>query len=392
MADYGTSMVLPPMLVPHVCAALQDAVDQLAVLGALMPAKHAETGSFMDTIAGEEINRIIEEQKELEAQYDKLLEERAVFEEDEDLHALEENEKGLREIAQRLKTSTALLCKNLKSKPNSLDNVMKIHDDRKFVMDVLDTTIDHLVQHNSFEVLVDQVALEEERNSAVTEVIFKERRSRERVKQLKAEIQRVKEAKELDVHERNELIAQLKDQRQETRVRTQMETDYIGRSAQVAVQMANKRKDMTKADLEAKISELKKQIEEEKRVHSELETFLKRSHAKLATQLDEWSDKFDQDNEAKQQELEKMRDKRAQDLARLQDLTETYNEYDRVVAQDRKKKLKMQEDAQRSVRELAAAIRIQAWWRGIIVRNKLGSNKDKKKGKGKKSGKKKKKK
>ena len=84
-------------------------------------------------------------------------------------------------------------------------------------------------------------------------------------------------------------------------------------------------------------------------MHSELETFLKRSHAKLATQLDEWSDKFDQDNEAKQQELEKMRDKRAQDLARLQDLTETYNEYDRVVAQDRKKKLKMQEDAQRLV-------------------------------------------
>ncbi|EGD78293.1 hypothetical protein PTSG_09359 [Salpingoeca rosetta] len=386
------STVLPPLLVPHVCAVLQDAVDQLAVLGGLMPAKHNEGGGFMDTIAGEEITRIIEEQRGLEAEYDQLLAERAELEEDEDLQALEENEKALREIAQRLKLSTTLLCKNLKSKPNSLDNVMKIHNDRKFVLDVLDSTIDNLVHHNSYEVLVDQVEQEREENNAITEVIQKERKSREMVKQLKAEIQRVKDQKEHDIQERNELIAQLKDQRQEARVRTQMETDYIERSAQVSVQMANKRKQMSKSEVEERIAAIKQQMEEEKRVHAELETFLKRSHAKLAAQLDEWSEKFDQDNEAKQQELEKLRDKRAQDLAKLQDLTETYNEYDRVIAQDRKKKLKLQEDAQRSVRELAAAIRLQAWWRGILVRHKLGPHKDKKAKKGKKSGKKKKKK
>lgn len=43
-----------------------------------------------------------------------------------------------------------------------------------------------------------------------------------------------------------------------------------------------------------------------------------------------------------------------------------------------------------AVRELSAAIRIQAWWRGMMVRHKLGPFKQKKsKGKGK--GKKKKK-
>lgn len=50
---------------------LQDAVDQLAVLGALMPAKTTDVNdSFIDTIAGEEVARIISEQRELEAEYD----------------------------------------------------------------------------------------------------------------------------------------------------------------------------------------------------------------------------------------------------------------------------------------------------------------------------------
>lgn len=66
-------------------------------------------------------------------------------------------------------------------------------------------------------------------------------------------------------------------------------------------------------------------------------------------QLDEWSEKFDQDNETKQQELDKLRDVRAQDLVKLQDLTETYNEYERVITKDRKQKQKLQDAAQRLV-------------------------------------------
>eukprot|EP01147_Barroeca_monosierra_P009535 gene9535-1765_t len=382
---------LPQEFLPQTCAILEDAVDQLAVLGALMPAKTTDVNdSFIDTIAGEEVARIISEQRELEAEMSnslkvlfsndavvlQLLDEHAQLEQTEDIAALDENEKALRRVAEALKTSTILLCKNLKTKQGSLDNIMKIHDDRKFVLQVLEQTIDQLLHDGSYKMLFDNVSKEQEENNAVTEIIQRERKSRDAIKHLKAEIVRMQEQKEVDIRERNELIAQLKDQKQEARVRTQMETDYIERSAQVGIQMANKRKDLKKAELLETISKIQQQLRDEHRVHSELETFLKRSHAKLTAQLDEWSEKFDQDNETKQQELDKLRDVRAQDLVKLQDLTETYNEYERVITKDRKQKQKLQDAAQRSVRELAAAIRIQAWWRGVLVRHKLDVQQD----------------
>ena len=58
-------------------------------------------------------------------------------------------------------------------------------------------------------------------------------------------------------------------------------------------------------------------------------------------------------------------------------------------------KEKAKADALRSVVELAAAVRVQAWWRGLMVRHKLGpfkgsgGKKSAKKGKKGKKGKKK---
>jgi hypothetical protein len=83
-------------------------------------------------------------------------------------------------------------------------------------------------------------------------------------------------------------------------------------------------------------------------------------------QLDEWSAKYEQDTEAKRVALEELKANQAKTLRQLQgvcicgpvvlsqntyslpDLTEQYNEYDKIVKQDAKRKKKMKEAAERS--------------------------------------------
>ena len=68
-----------------------------------------------------------------------------------------------------------------------------------------------------------------------------------------------------------------------------------------------------------------------------------------------------------------------------------YTEYQKVCQSDRKRRDRQRKQAQQAVRDMAAAVKIQAWWRGMLVRHKLGPFAGKKKGKGKKGkGKKKK--
>jgi len=72
----------------------------------------------------------------------------------------------------------------------------------------------------------------------------------------------------------------------------------------------------------------------------------------------------------------------------LQELTQKYHEYSKVVEEDRQEKERLRKEAEREKEENLACTRIQAWWKGIMVRKQLGPYKPKKKGKkGKKSGK-----
>eukprot|EP00049_Salpingoeca_infusionum_P019285 m.361198 g.361198 ORF g.361198 m.361198 type:complete len:388 (+) comp19408_c0_seq1:269-1432(+) len=378
--------LVPPVLVPQLTAVLNDAIDQLAVLGGTSQSRQTERDLMMETIVGDEIARIVGEQRDLEQRYDDLLEQRTALQEQSDMTGLAQNDAALRDVAQKLKASTVLLCKNLRSKPGSLDNSIKVQSDRKYLQGVLEDLVVGVSGYNTFESLEDEVTLAHEEAAEVEATIERERAARAQIRRLKAEIERVRKEKATDAYEKTELIAQLKDQRQEVRVRTQMEKSYMVKSAQVQVQTAAKRKQIHSKELEKHIAELKDQIAEETLVHEELKAFFKRTHEKLAEKLEEWNERYDRDNEAKKAALDQLKEDRARDLAKLQELTDRYTEYTKVIQQDKKKKKKAEEEAKRAMRQLAAVIRLQAWWRGMLVRNKMGpfALKKGKSGKGKK--------
>ena len=99
-------------------------------------------------------------------------------------------------------------------------------------------------------------------------------------------------------------------------------------------------------------------------------------------------DKYDTDVEQKQNELDTLKSTKAHDLSRLQELTQKYHEYSKVVEEDRVEKERLRREAEQELLEYDACTKMQSWWRGVMVRKQLGPYRPKKKGKkGKKSGK-----
>lgn len=104
-----------------------------------------------------------------------------------------------------------------------------------------------------------------------------------------------------------------------------------------------------------------------------IEIFLRKEHQKLEEKLEFWMEKFDKDTEMKQNELNALKSAKASDLAHLQDLARMIREYEQVIIEDRIEKEKNRKNVEQALLELKSVIKLQAWWRGTVVRNEIGS-------------------
>ncbi|CAH3146068.1 unnamed protein product [Pocillopora meandrina] len=374
----------------HISAVLEDCVDQLAILGHIMPPSlqgKQEAAQIVD----DELGQILQDQRDLESRYEVLVNHR------DDPHTNNKSllkvpdDLQLHSVAKSLRESTNALNRSFKQNPLSNDSLSKIQADRKFLQDVMEETLEEIVTHKSFDSLVRAVDTEKEKKAGLQQTILKEEESRRLVKTLQRQLLEVKKEKESEIQQRNEMIAHLKDQLQEMKAKTSMEGKYIKKDAEVRVSCTQKRCQQAEGSLKEDLETLRYKIDEEARVNSEIETYLRQHHQILEEKMEYWMEKYDRDVEQKQHELDVLKASKANDLAKLQELTQKYSEYEKVVIEDRVAKEQARRQAEQELEELKSATKIQSWWRGTMVRKQLGpySKKKKKKGKkGKKSGKK----
>jgi len=357
----------------HVSVILEDCIDQLAILGRIMP-----NSNDTDKSENNEIVELIEQQKALEARYEQLLGEPKG----------KDTEKAIKDVNSEIRLNTQAINKSFRRNKFVEDAGQKVQQDRQFLSDVLETTLSEIKTTRSFNALVDAVTTEKNKKTELQAIVAREEESRKRVKQLQKAIVENRKEHESELQQRNELIAHLKDELQETKAKTTMESRYIKKDADVRVGCSQKKCTNTEQELKDEIFALNQQIENEARCNQEIETFLRAHHYLLEEKVEYWMDKYDTDVEHKQNELDTLKSTKASDLARLQELTQKYHEYSKVVEEDRQEKERLRKEAEREKEENLACTKIQSWWKGIMVRKQLGPYRPKKKGKkGKKSGK-----
>lgn len=349
----------------------EDAVDQLSILGTIVPSQRKSKNTYQ--LIADEITDILTEQKKIESEFDES--------------TISDTTRTIKQLTTDLISQK---CGTDEKRLDGQDNLNKINRDRQFAEDTLRATLHEVRAKGTFESLISSVAEEMERKSRYKVAQEKEVAARKEFRQLQRQLAGTKKAKDQEIHEMTEMIAHLKDQLQEMKSKSNLESKYVKKSVDNNLDMNSTLKNIEETELKDQLEQVRKEIEMENRTHTDVTNFLHKKRKYLGEKVEHWMEKFEVDTEAKTAELSQLKADKEKDLRTLQELARTYDDYERVVIEDRMTKQKIKEEEERKILEETVSIKLQAWWRGTMVRRGLGPwRKDEKKGKkGKKGGKK----
>ena len=363
----------------RISSIIEEALEKLSFLASITPDVMAHRDE-LSQIVGDEITRIIQEQRGLELRYEELIAQRSSLKALSNKAKYKENQELIKEVARALRESTKELCRNLKGNPNIAENLSKIQTERSNLQNLLSKTLREL-RENSFSTLTTTVEEEKARNDMILEVIAKEKEVSASVKKLQEDLSSERHQHEAEVEERNEIISKLKEELQEVRTKSAIETKYLQKESRARLQSLNRIYGQSTSELDEQIWKVRKQLEIEVLANRESEEFLKRKVVSLQKDAGDWMQRYETDFEELEKEHETLNAQRTEDLVKLNDYTERYTK-------------EMEEKARREEEERNtwAATTVQKLWRGHLARTGGGGKKGKKgkKGKGGKGGKKKK--
>ncbi|TKS81651.1 IQ domain-containing protein G [Collichthys lucidus] len=213
--------------------------------------------------------------------------------------------------------------------------------------------------------------------------------SLQQVVEEKEQKKKAEHMRSLPPQERRILVKKLKHQ--EGHLSLKIDNEMVEKHLELELQLTQKEVSQTEKLQEERQELQHKQLgEEEINVYEGSKKFLQNQHEKLQKQLQEWQQHSNQTVQEKELQLNSLYRLKTVNLDRLKDMRRKSRAMEQVVEEDRVE----QEVLRQQQAEVRAATKLQAWWRGCMIRRGLGSFKkeeDKKGKKKKKEGKKKKK-
>ena len=205
---------LSELEVDHVTSIFEDAIDQISVLAKFIPNHHQSISH-----EHEELSRIIDKQIKVEELFDQL-------ESDANI-ASEYRQSEAVKLTEQIQLNNKLINKHFRKIENNSDDGDKVESDRKFLHNLLQSTLNELQEKETFDSLIQAVESESSKKSALTEIVLKEEQGQFKVKELQTKLVAVKRETEIEVQKKKEMIAHLKDELQEMKAKTSMESRYI---------------------------------------------------------------------------------------------------------------------------------------------------------------------
>ncbi|NP_848465.1 dynein regulatory complex protein 9 isoform X1 [Mus musculus] len=344
----------------RVSAVMEDVIDQLSILGYIIPVQYERRQSLTQKASHEGASMITTTPKKSTSL---LTKEKSM---------MAENKQRGQDFTFKKPTKQTMM---------TLETLKKIQNDRQYFSDVIANAMMEMQDSGSFTSLLKALGKERDSKMNFHDVITREEKGRKQIKTLQKQLLDVKRERQMQVQNGNEYIAHLRDQLQEMKAKTNLENLYMKRNAELQISQTQKKCNRAEELLLEEIEKLRMKTEEENRVHTEIEMFLKKQQQKLEEKLEFWMEKFDKDTEAKQNELNALKAAKASDLVHLQDLAKMIREYEQVIIEDRIEKEKTRKKLEQDDLELRSIVKLQAWWRGSVVRKEIGNFKMPKKDK-----------
>ncbi|KAK2489395.1 hypothetical protein MC885_012663, partial [Smutsia gigantea] len=309
--------VIPKVLEPlsildvlRISAVLEDTTDQLSILNYIMPVpyerrKNSVKKSKEMNLEGKSLEKLSKVSKTSKISSSFLPKEEPKLPEIRHGNQFANEFNKMQDLVLKKPTGQIIM---------TMETLKKIQIDRQFFSDIITDTMEELQDSGTFTSLLKALRKEREDKIHFYDII-----ARNLV---------------LLIQSRNEYIANLKDQLQEMKAKTNMENHYMKRNSELQIFQTQKKCNKTEELLLEEIEVIRAQqklrlkTEEENRVHMDIETFLR-----------------------KEQQL---------------------REYEQVIIEDRVEKEEARRKIEQDFLELKSIVKLQAWWRGTVVRREIG--------------------
>ncbi|XP_041668144.1 dynein regulatory complex protein 9 [Cheilinus undulatus] len=203
------------------------------------------------------------------------------------------------------------------------------------------------------------------------------------IQQEKVHLRREKEESQHKAEELKDVCQLAKDlgrQLYEKSIKVARKKAVVAKSTEVQLQQTQKETIQTEQQLEEQLELLQKQIQRKIKIHEEFEAFLQNQNKELKQKLQQWQESENHAKREKEQQCYNVQRKRTIHLDKLMEKKRRFTEMKQVVVEDREK----QEELRLQQAEARAAIKLQAWWRGCMVRHGLSGFREQEEKKGKK--------
>ncbi|KAJ3267648.1 hypothetical protein HK104_005730 [Borealophlyctis nickersoniae] len=384
--DFSFSSKLTNVEAQRIMSVLQETQKKVQLIG-LLP-------DFMDrrvsaVFGGETVN-VIMEHRQLEQKYNTLVEARERHDKTQPLPESLANE--LKETSRQLRQSTRSLYRHFVQNPTATNKLRYLKSTKSPVVTQFEGLLNE-VKMLVYERLKITVEEEKAKQDQLSVIIAKEQKTSNEVRVLKEELEKAKKERGNEVNKKNEAIRRLKEELRDIKQQAEETTKKLEtRSKQKEDSDMQQFRDRELALLQES-SALKSQLEEMTKRDREEEAQLRKKKFKIESEVENWIHKYDQDMDEKQTELEDITAIFLEEKAQLDELQARYaelqKEYELIMEERRVRQEQQKEKEKEQKRLWAAAIKIQAIWRGFRVRREIAKKKKgekpaKGKGKGKK--------
>ncbi|NWS96820.1 DRC9 protein, partial [Mionectes macconnelli] len=353
-------------------AVLENCVDQLEILGYIMPVSDEDKIDLSYT-GIQKMQEFIETQKELDINDPELMSARQESEETVTSMALE-NTKHKQQTAKSEdgKSTHQPSKRDRKHSALTAEKLRKIEADRQYASDIITVTMKKLQESGIFDSLTEANEREKEKKSKFYDILIRSEEGKKQIKSLQKQLQDVKRQTTKDLQNRNKIIDRLKDKLQEKTAKLDTESSYMKKDTDLQIHQTQKKCSKEENALNKEIQNLKDRTDEEIQLHKETENFLRQQYQKVEEKLEYWMEKYENDTNAKEVELDDLRALKAENLETMQKFAKECLMFEETIITDRTEKKNTIKQREQEALELKSALKLQAWWKGMMVRRFLG--------------------
>ncbi|NWS10837.1 DRC9 protein, partial [Pachyramphus minor] len=359
-------------------AVLENCVDQLEILGYIMPVSD-EDKTDLSHSGIQETKESIQTQKELDINDPELISARQECEETVTSMALKNTEHKQQTGKTEDGTSTHQPSKGgRKHSALTAEKFRKIEADRQYASDVITVTMKKMQESGIFNSLTEANEREKEKKNKFYDILIREEEGKKEIKSLQKQLQDVKRQTTKDLQNRDKIIDRLKDKLQEKTAKLDTESSYMKKDTNLQIHQTQKKCSKEENALNKEIQaspSLAGHV-----IVANLSPVHSLHHAehhllpmqKVEEKLEYWMEKYENDTNAKEVELDDLRALKAENLETMQKFAKECLMFEETIITDRTEKKNRRKQRDQKALELKSALKLQAWWKGMMVRRFLG--------------------